>query len=168
MKTIEPREQAARRAIPLTDSRQTPRAKPILKLELEHESILNQSRTLIEALTHIRGNKDQSVSERNLTHHLAKLEQLLSDHFTNEERIVVPVMSEYFDPEAVAAIREEHARLLTTLKRLTHRGPEPKRIPSRKHTKASLRATTDFDSMLRAHFSQEENVTYWFTYLHLG
>ena len=142
--------------------------KPLLTLEEEHDGILKQSGALIEALSQRAGNGNGHTSRKNVGRQNSKLEKLLTTHVRNEERVLLPIMSEHFDTEAADVIRREHAEILWNLRTLSSRISRPKPVRSQKSNDAMVVAATDFDSMIRSHFSREENVTYWFANLCLS
>lgn len=77
-------------------------------------------------------------------------------------------MSGYFDTEANEIVSGEYAEFSMAFKRLSDSISELKSLGSRKPVEALAKAAADFDSMVRAHFSREENVIYWFASLSLS
>jgi len=160
MKAIEGYSEQANNATSASQGPQTaPRATTLLSIQGEHDCILKQSSALIAALV---PGKNRSTSQENFTHEFAKLGRLLTAHVRNEERILLPIIAEYFDIEAVDAIRREHAEVLATLEKLSNQ------ISRSQSVRGLVETATDFDSMVRAHFSREDNVIYWFAKVSLS
>ena len=149
-------------------TKKNPRSKPLLTLQEEHGVIRRHSHALVEASRQALGNDDRAGSGESVAHQFAKLQRLLTNHVRNEQRILLPIMAEYFDTEAADEISSEHAELLAALKRLRDRIPAPKHVQSQRPLEGFVKSAGAFDSMVRAHFSHEENVIYWFANLCLS
>ena len=149
-------------------NKKTPRSNPLLTLQEEHDVIRRHSHALVEASRQALGNEDRTGSRESVAHQFAKLQRLLTNHVRNEQRILLPIMAEYFDTEAADEISSEHAELMAGLKRLSDHISAPKHVQSQWPVEGFVNSAADFDSMVRAHFSREENVIYWFANLCLS
>jgi len=164
MKAIESlREQTEASHSPFQEESNRHMTKRLLALQQEHDQILRQIRSGIEALEAVRGNDRWSSSAGRISRRFATLEKLIMAHLRNEERILLPIISEHFDDEAVDYIKKEHSGILTTLRGLNNHvsridGVQRRRIP----TQTLTQRANDFASILRVQFSREENVIYWF------
>ncbi len=128
----------------------------ILKLQKEHDNILQQSRLLLG----VRGNARVVRSIASM--HLARLERLVTRHQREEERILLPIVDKYLDSHASKSIHHEHMELLKTMRRVRERLTQVGVSNQRESLEAFFKSTVRFDSVVRQHFSHEENVIFWF------
>jgi len=139
------------------------KVKAFLALQTEHKNILNQTHDLIEEVRKIAQSNDKSfTSRKNVAQQFAALKRLLVNHQRNEEHVILPIMLEYFDTEASDVIDDEHAELSMALNRLSRKISELKHLHSHQAVEALAEAADEFDSLVRANFSREENVIHWF------
>jgi iron-sulfur cluster repair protein YtfE (RIC family) len=143
--------------------------KPLLQLQKEHKTILRESRSLLAIvgqITRKAGNRARSAKQA--ARNIAILEKLVVNHLRNEERILLPVMSKYFDSDASKIIHHEHREISGALKEMRNKMTEIDCSRAANPVKDLVKSITDFDSMARSHFSREENVIYWFASLCLS
>src|SRR5208283_2125712 len=133
------------------------------KLQNEHDTILNQSRTLLESMKRT-GNKE--LSKTMTVRDLTRLKNLVNEHQMKEEQILIPIVDRYLDTKASESIRREHKELSRTLLQLN---VKLNRINcSNESRRAFVRSITEFNLIARKHFSREENVIYWYARLCLS
>ena len=128
----------------------------ILKLQKEHESILQQSRTLLSAKGKTR------MVRRMASTQLARLERLVTQHQKEEERILIPIVDRYLDSHASKSIHREHLEMVKTLRLVRERLTQVEVSDQPKSLEAFFKSAVTFDSVAREHFLHEENVIYWF------
>ena len=128
----------------------------ILKLQKEHESILQQSRTLLSA----RGKTRMVRSMASMQ--LARLERLVTQHQKEEERILIPIVDRYLDSHASKSIHREHLEMVKTLRQVRARLTQVGVSDQPKSLEAFFKSAAVFDSVAREHFLHEENVIFWF------
>lgn len=109
-----------------------------------------------------QSNDKSLTSRKNVAQQFAALKRLLVSHQRNEEHVILPIMLEYFDTEASDLIDDKHAEFSTALKRLNGKISELKHLHSQQAVEALAKAADEFDSLVRANFSREENVIHWF------
>ena len=133
------------------------------KLQKEHDTILNRSRTLLESMKRT-GNKELSKTMvvRDFTH----LKKLVNEHQMKEEKILIPIVDKYLDTKASESIRSEHKELSQTLLQLN--GKLNRINCSNEARRAFVKSITEFNLIARKHFSREENVIYWYARLCLS
>ncbi len=136
-------------------------ASPLYTLQKEHDLILKHSRYLVERLRSSKNHK-RPAPKKDIALRFATLTRLLETHQKNEERILRPVMSQYLDTEISQIMSEEHAEFSSFLKKLGARLSE---FNGQKRIQELAKAVVQFDSKIRAHFSKEENVIYWYASL---
>lgn len=90
----------------------------------------------------------------------------MSDHVSREEKIVIPIIGEILGAQATASMRTEHERIVELLRTLESHEP-PTRIANNARPTALINHAVEIESLLRKHFSHEENVLYWFAMLHM-
>jgi iron-sulfur cluster repair protein YtfE (RIC family) len=90
----------------------------LVKLQNEHESILEQSRTLLKSVegTTRTSHKKGTVS-RNLTvRYFAGLKKLVTEHQREEERILIPIVDKYLGCNVSESLRHEHTEISAATK----------------------------------------------------
>ena len=133
------------------------------KLQKEHDTILNRSRTLLESMKRT-GNKELSktMAVRDFTH----LKKLVNEHQMKEEQILIPIVDKYLDTKASESIRHEHKELSEVLRQLS--GNLSRINCSNEARRAFVKSVTEFNLIAREYFSREENVIYWYARLCLS
>jgi hemerythrin-like domain-containing protein len=143
--------------------------KPLLRLQKEHKKILRESQSLLTIAGQIaRKTQNTAGSAKQAARNVAVLERLVVNHLRNEERVLLPIISEYFDSDASKIIHSEHMEISGALKDLSSKlaGIDDSRVAN--PVKGFAKSITNFDSIARSHFSREENVIYWFAGLCLS
>lgn len=141
----------------------------LVKLQNEHESILEQSRTLLKSVegTTRTSHKKVTVS-RNLTvRYFARLTKLVTEHQSEEEQVLIPIVDKYLGWNASESLRHEHREISAALRQLNSKLTRVNGS-GQGESRRGFRSAAEFDCLARRHFSREENVIYWFASLCLS
>lgn len=140
-------------------------AEPLLQLQKEHESILQEGTRIVAAAKQVNpGTQGERVRAVILA--IRQLRTLLVDHESKEEQILTPMIDKLLDSEAGATMKKEHThicRLLQDLERALEQD-----VGTRRNQQNIIDLVAQFDSSIRAHFSREENVLFWLVSLHMS
>ena len=136
---------------------------PLLSLQREHESILRECGEMIAAVKNDPANSNGKVSPSSAVK-VRALSNLLVDHQSREEQILIPILDEMLGAEAIASIRVEHEQIIGLLGTLEEYTP-PHKTSNGPRSDALIDLAVEVESLLHEHFSREENVLFWYASL---
>lgn len=140
---------------------------PILLLQKEHDTILEQNQILIGNITRISREAENVQLRKKVKRNLVYLSRLLTEHQAKEETALIPLISKHIDSEAGTSMRVEHAQISSILQNLRKIISSPNENTNKETIRSLIKSAAEFDSLTRAHFSHEENVIFWFAGLYL-
>lgn len=141
---------------------------PMLGLKQDHESVLNEFKHLRTRLEEMRQSSkefqalSQSISCAN---HLVNM---MKAHQKREEQILLPVIKKSLDEEICSSILAGHDSISSALEDMIELAESLGQTPSRESVEKLIAAVARSDTLTRAHFSNEENVLFWFASLRLS
>ena len=100
--------------------------------------------------------------------HSTRVGKLIVDHQNEEEQLLIPIVGDHLDSIAGDLIRREHQEILEALQRLNEKLTHVHRHAQNDSRDEAFKLASDFESLVREHFSHEENVVYWFVSLYLS
>lgn len=125
-------------------------SKLTLELTNDHETIVRQVGLLLPSASLVNSEISNAL--------LRRLELLLREHFTKEENHLYPLLGQYLDSSVCEALTLEHENILSTATQL---------VESIDDGQTGVEVASQLNQLLRAHFSKEENVLFWYLDLHL-
>lgn len=134
----------------------------ILRLQRDHETILKQNHFV---LSKVGPGRRQTAAARTSTdqkiaNELSQLQNFVNQHQKMEEALLLPTIQSFLDSETSEWMRVQHLRIATALVQLE--------ADLRAGEFTLAKSMADFDAMIRAHFSIEENVIFWVASLNLS
>jgi iron-sulfur cluster repair protein YtfE (RIC family) len=150
---------------PISDGKIT---EPLLQFQREHELVLRGCTSLACTAKEIGRNKaaNQKLVRKAISC-IQQLRSLLADHESGEDRILIPIIQERLDSEASASVMKEHVQISEMLQRLEEILLQPDIGMNNQTHNHILDLVARFDSLIRGHFSREENVLFWFASLYI-
>ena len=147
----------------------TPLPATLARLQKQHENILEVTGALLRSLKGKNRTIDpKSFMSSNPTIQFStSVGKLIVEHQREEEHILIPIVDDHLDSIAGDLIRREHQEILEALKRLNDKLTQVHRIQNDSRDEA-FKLASDFETLVREHFSHEENVVYWFVSLYLS
>lgn len=140
---------------------------PVLQLQKEHKSVLKQSGLLLTTLNDTDSKRSEPDTRR-MSRTLNRLSKLLDVHQAKEEQLLLPIIQDHLDPSVSDSMANEHQQLFDALDRLWILVDAVKTRKGKAAIKEAKRAVAQFDSLMRGHFSREENILFWFASLLLS
>ena len=118
----------------------------LVQLQNDHDAIRKEAELLQTAT---KQPKTESKSE--LLRHCQRLEELFTNHYLKEEHVLFPLLSRYLDSSTSKTVGREHKEISNLLRKVTRQIS---------HNEKS--SVPRLNQLLRAHFSREENVIFWY------
>lgn len=134
----------------------------ILRLQREHETILKQNHFLLSKLGPGRRKTAASRAspDKKIANEISKLQALVNQHQRTEEVSLLPTIQSFLGSETSEWVRSKHQQISKAVGKLEGD------VLADEFTLA--KSVADFDAMIRAHFSNEENVIFWIASLYLS
>lgn len=134
---------------------------PFLGLQREHKSALEESNLLVATLWNIDLKRSQQ-NVRKLVRVLDRLDKLLIAHQTKEERLLLPIIQGQLDQSVIDSMTSEHQQLSDSLRKLAAFTDTLNASRGKSSIQVAMDSAVEFNSLIQAHFSREENVLFWF------
>jgi len=111
--------------------------------------------------------KAENTSSLGAAVQIRKLRAILVEHASREEQILIPIVSKVLGAEATTSIKKEHEQIIELLRALEKNAPSETGAHDTYTNPTLIGLAAEFQSLLREHFSREENVLFWFASLHI-
>lgn len=138
-------------------------SKLLFELQKDHEAILKKT-NLLRAVIEPTDGVNDGDSKASVT--CNRLEHLFGQHYAREERLLYPLLGTFFGQDVCETLSLEHNEIRNLVQRVA--GLIDNHANRAEASQEATESISKLIQRMRAHFSKEENVLFWYLNLQLS